>query len=198
MTMEEKKHRGYPPSEYLSNIKNSLIYQLRYIGENPDREGLRETPSRIIDTWVELYAGYSQDPKELFKTFEADGYNQIVLLKDIELFSMCEHHMLPFFGKAHVAYIPSKRVIGISKLARLVDIYARRLQIQERLGEQITDTLMEHLQPLGAACVIEAIHLCMRMRGCGKQHSTMITSSLRGCFLEESSTRSELFQLVKG
>ena len=182
------------PSEI---IKEHLLNQLQYIGEDPDREGLKETPNRVVKSWQEIYKGYNQDPKDLFTTFEADGYNQIVLLKDIELFSMCEHHMLPFFGVAHVAYIPGERVIGISKLARLVDIFARRLQIQERIGQQVTETLMQYLEPKGAACIIEATHMCMRMRGVAKQHSTMVTSSMEGAFLSNYPARQELMQLIK-
>jgi len=170
---------------------------LKAIGEDPAREGLIKTPTRIINSWKELYSGYKKDPIGLLTTFEADGYDQIILLKDIEMYSMCEHHMLPFFGKAHVAYIPNKRVVGISKLARLVDIYARRLQIQERIGEQVTDALMKYLNPLGAACVIEATHTCMRMRGVAKQNSIMITSSIKGIFRTKPSVKEELFNLIK-
>jgi len=132
-------------------------------------------------------------------TFSADGYDQIILLKDIELYSMCEHHMLPFFGKAHVAYIPhpDKKIVGISKLARLVDIYARRLQIQERIGEQVTSALMKYLEPQGAACIIEAVHMCMRMRGVAKQQSIMCTSSLKGAFFTSAGARIELMSLIK-
>lgn len=179
-------------------IQNSLIAQLRYIGENAEREGLMDTPSRVIRSWKEIYSGYNKDPKDILTVFEeTEGYQQMVVLKDIEIFSMCEHHMLPFFGKAHVAYLPDKRVLGISKLARLVDIYARRLQIQERIGEQVTNALMEQLKPKGAACIIEASHMCMRMRGCNKQHSIMLTSSLKGCFLEDQSVRNELLTYIK-
>jgi len=179
------------------SIQQNIVRQLQYIGEDPNREGLKETPNRIVRSWDELYSGYAQDPKDILTTFSTDGYDQIVLLKNIEMFSMCEHHLLPFFGKAHVAYIPNDRVIGISKLTRLVDIYARRAQIQERLGEQVTSTLMKCLKPKGAACIIEASHMCMRMRGVSKQNSTMVTSSLKGVFLEEGSTRAELMRLIK-
>jgi len=179
------------------NIQQNIVRQLQYIGEDVTREGLLQTPNRIVRAWDELFAGYKQDPSKLFTVFEADGCNQIVLLKDVELYSMCEHHMLPFFGKAHVAYIPNKKVIGISKLARLVDIYARRLQIQERIGEQVTEALMKYLQPLGAACVIESTHLCMRMRGVSKQQSTMVTSSMKGVFFTNTPARQELMNLIK-
>jgi len=173
-----------------------------YIGDDSTREGLKETPVRIISAWEEIFSGYNQDPGRLMKTFQSDGYNQLVLLKDIELYSMCEHHMLPFIGKAHVGYIPKDKVIGISKIARIVDIFSRRLQIQERLTDQISECLWDGLKPVGVACVIEAQHLCMRMRGVGKQNSIMKTSSLKGIFIEKtdfgSSARSEFFNLIKG
>ena len=172
---------------------------LEHIGENPDREGLLETPDRVVRSWEELFCGYKTNVEKIFKTFDEHehNFNQIVLLKDIELYSMCEHHMLPFIGKAHVAYIPDRRVIGISKLARLVDAFARRMQLQERIGEQVTDALMDHLAPKGAACIIEAHHLCMRMRGVQKQHSTMVTSSIKGAFLDNPATRAELMGMIK-
>lgn len=180
------------------DIKETIIKQLEYIGDNPEREGLRDTPKRIVNAWDELFSGYKQSPLDVITTFDSGGYDQIILLKDIELFSMCEHHMLPFFGKAHVAYIPGKRIVGISKLARLVDIYARRLQIQERIGEQVTEALMTYLNPRGAACIIEAVHMCMRMRGVSKQKSVMSTSSLRGAFFTNAGARIELMGLIKG
>lgn len=179
------------------SIQSSIVRQLQYIGEDVNREGLVETPNRIIRSWDELYSGYSKDPKDLLTVFSADGYDQMVILKDIEMFSMCEHHMLPFFGKAHVAYIPEEKIVGISKLARLVDLFSRRLQIQERIGEQVTQTLEELLHPKGVACVIEAVHMCMRMRGVGKQQSTMVTSSLKGVFLEKPEVRQEFMGLIK-
>ena len=175
----------------------SIQFLIEQIGEDPTREGLIDTPKRIINSWYELYAGYDQKPEEFLTTFSAEGYDQIVVLKDIELFSMCEHHMLPFFGKAHVAYLPGKRIVGISKLARLVDMYARRLQVQERIGEQVTDAIMKYLEPRGAACVIEAIHMCMRMRGVSKQHSVMVTSSVKGIFKDDVDVKTELMQLIK-
>ena len=172
---------------------------LEYLGEDTTREGLRNTPTRIVKMWDEIYGGYKQDIAELMTVFtspnpEAD--KQIILLRDIELYSTCEHHLMPFIGRAHIAYIPDGKVIGVSKLARILDAFARRLQIQERLGDQVTSALMEHLAPLGAACVIEAYHLCMRMRGVGKQNSTMVTSSMKGVFLEEPATRAELMSLI--
>jgi GTP cyclohydrolase IA len=167
------------------------------IGENPNREGLERTPIRVDKAYNFLFSGYQADPAEVFVTFDSGGADQIVLLKDIELYSMCEHHMLPFTGKAYIAYLPNDRVIGISKLARLLEIYTRRLQIQERIGEQVTSALMQYLDPRGAACIIEASHLCMRMRGVEKQNATMVTSSLKGVFLEDQSARSELMGLIK-
>jgi GTP cyclohydrolase I len=171
--------------------------QLAFIGEDPEREGLKETPARVLKSWKELYAGYNQNPADFLTVFEKGTYNQIVLLQDIDLYSMCEHHCLPFFGKAHVAYLPGEHVIGISKLARLVDVYARRLQIQERLGEQVTEALMTHLKCQGAACFIEASHMCMRMRGCNKQNSIMKTSSLKGVFLTDPSFENKLLMMIK-
>jgi GTP cyclohydrolase IA len=181
----------------ITDIHSGLLRMLEFIGEDPNREGLRDTPLRIMKSWKEIYSGYGKDPQDLLTTFtETNGYSQLVLLKDIEIYSTCEHHMLPFFGKAHVAYIPDGRVIGISKLARLVDIYAKRLQIQERIGEQVTNALMEFLKPKGAACIIEASHMCMKMRGCSKQNSTMCTSSLKGVFLSDIATRQELMSRI--
>lgn len=179
------------------NIQQNILRQLQYIGEDPNREGVKDTPNRIVKMWNEIFKGYNQDPTNIMTTFAADGYDQIVLLKNIELYSMCEHHMLPFYGKAHVAYIPDKKVIGISKLARLVDIYARRMQIQERIGDQVTNDLMEYLEPLGAACIIEATHMCMRMRGVEKQNSMMLTSSMKGAFRSKSAARAELMELIR-
>ncbi len=175
----------------------SVEAMLVHIGDNPSREGLLDTPKRVIKSWKEIYGGYDKNPADLLTVFDSDGYDQIVLLKDIELYSMCEHHMLPFYGKAHVAYIPDKKVIGISKLARLVDMFARRLQIQERIGDQVTDALMEHLKPKGAVCIIEASHMCMRMRGVNKQNSMMVTSSMRGVFMTNPAARNELMSLLK-
>jgi GTP cyclohydrolase I len=170
---------------------------LRQLGEDPNREGLRDTPNRVVKSWKEIYAGYNVDVPSIFTTFvDVKGYSQIVICKDIEMYSTCEHHMLPFFGKAHVAYLPDKKVIGISKLARLVDVYARRLQIQERIGEEVTDALMMYLKPQAAACIIQANHMCMRMRGVNKQESIMVTSSIKGSFIKDAALRAELMQLL--
>jgi GTP cyclohydrolase I len=188
----ELHDENHPP---LTELIKGILYQ---IGEDPNRDGLKDTPKRVAKSYQELFAGYKQDVKSLFTVFDQEGCDSIILLKDIEIFSTCEHHMLPFYGKAHVAYIPSKgKVVGISKLARLVDLYAKRLQIQERICEQVTIALMEHLQPLGAACIIEARHMCMCARGVGKQNSIMTTSSLKGVFLSELSAKQELLTLIK-
>ena len=150
----------------------------------------------MVKSHKQLFAGYNQNPEDLFTVFEQE-YDQMVVLIDIELDSICEHHMLPFYGKAHVAYIPDKgKVIGISKLARLVDLYARRLQIQERIGDQVTKALMDNLKPLGAACVIEASHMCMKMRGVQKQNSIMTTSSLTGVFKDDLAVRTEFLNFI--
>jgi len=168
------------------------------IGDDPYREGLIDTPSRVVKSWKELYSGYNQSPEEILKrTFDADGYDQLIILKDIEFYSTCEHHMLPFFGKAYIGYIPNSRVVGISKLARLVDCFARRLQIQERLTKQIAEAINEHLNPLGVAVLIEAKHLCMISRGVSKQNSVMVTSELIGC-MRNQEARNEFLKLAKG
>lgn len=169
---------------------------LVYIGENPDREGLRDTPKRVAKAYAEMCDGYDKDPAELMRVFEDGACQDMVILKDIEFTSLCEHHMLPFIGVAHIAYIPNGRVLGVSKLSRLLDMYAHRLQIQERIGQQVTEALMTHLEPLGAACIIEAKHQCMLCRGVRKQQSSMITSSLVGAFKDEPATRAELFSLI--
>ena len=171
---------------------------IRHAGDDPDREGLRETPARVLRAYREMFAGYSQDPAKLMKTFEDGSCDELVVLRGVEFASHCEHHMLPFVGKAHVAYLPHGRIIGLSKLARLVDVYARRLQVQERLTQQITAALDEHLRPLGSACVIEAKHLCMVCRGVQKQHSEMITSSLTGVFREKPEVRAEFLSMIRG
>ncbi|RLC88924.1 MAG: GTP cyclohydrolase I FolE [Chloroflexi bacterium] len=174
---------------------------IEMIGDNPNRQGLLETPARVIKAYDKLFEGYSVRTQDIIKKFD-EKYNEMVLLKNIEIYSMCEHHMLPIIGKAHVAYIPSNgKVIGLSKLARITDMYARRLQIQERLGDQITQCLMDELDPVGAACVIEARHLCVQMRGVEKQNSVMVTSSLKGIFLEDSTkglaARNEFMRLTQ-
>ena len=210
--LHKKKKASIPITYYAKEIANewieyfwesnempaedAAIRLIQMIGEDINRDGLKETPKRFVKSWQHLFSGYKVNPGSIIKCFEGDGYNQIVLLRDIEMYSTCEHHILPFIGKAHIAYIPDKKVIGISKLARLLEIFSRRLQIQERICEQVTQAIMTHLQPLGAACVIEAEHLCMRMRGVQKQNSVMVTSSLKGVFLENLATREEFLRLI--
>jgi GTP cyclohydrolase I len=177
-------------------IENSLRDILRHIGDNPDREGLKDTPQRIIRSWSELFCGYKQNPADLMRFFSEGSCNEMVVLRDIEFYSMCEHHFLPFFGRVHIAYIPDGKVIGISKLARLVEVYSRRLQIQENMTAQIADAIMEHLQAKGAMVVCEAQHLCMVARGVKKQNSTMVTSAIRGVF-EKQAVRAEFMGLTK-
>jgi len=170
---------------------------LTKIGENPNREGLIKTPKRYAEALKYLTAGYEADPKHILsKALFSESYSEMVIVKDIEVFSMCEHHMLPFYGKAHVAYIPNGKIVGLSKLARVVDIFARRLQVQERLTEQISQTINDVLNPAGVGVVIEAFHLCMMMRGVEKQRSYTITSSMIGEFRENKGTRSEFMNLI--
>jgi len=181
-----------------SDIHDHIIRQMEYIGENVTREGLIGTPDRVVRSWGKIFGGYDMDPKDLLTTFENPKCDEMVILKDIEMYSTCEHHILPFFGKCSIAYIPKKKVIGISKLARLMEVFARRMQIQERIGEQITEFIMEELDAIGAACIIEAQHFCMTSRGVQKQHSVMITSSLKGAFKTKPAARAELMSLIKG
>jgi len=171
---------------------------LRSIGENPDREGLLRTPQRVAQALSFLTRGYAMDPEKVINdALFTEEYEEMIVQKDIDFYSLCEHHILPFFGKAHVAYIPHHKIVGVSKLARLVDVYARRLQVQERLTNQIATTIMEKLDALGVAVVLEAEHLCMRMRGVEKQNSIVITSSLLGAFRTRQETRSEFMTLIR-
>ncbi len=185
------------PWEKEEDIEDTIIRQLEYIGEDPKREGLESTPKRVIKSWDKLFSGYKQDPVELFKTFKEGTCGEMVILKDIEFYSTCEHHMLPFFGKCHIGYLPNKGVIGVSKLARLVELYARRLQIQEKLTTQIADDINLYLQAKGVIVVIEAQHFCMTSRGVEKQNSKMITSAIRGEFIINSVAREEFLKLIK-
>ena len=171
---------------------------LSLLGEDPDREGLKKTPSRVTQALAFLTRGYGMDPDKVINdaVFRED-YEEMIVQKDIDFFSLCEHHLLPFFGKAHVGYIPHGKIVGVSKLARLVDVFARRLQVQERLTNQIATTIMEKLKPLGVAVVIEAEHLCMRMRGVEKQNSLIITSALLGAFRTRQETRNEFMNLIR-
>jgi len=178
------------------DVRENIRRLLEYIGENPDREGLKDTPTRVIKSYSEIFSGYKQNPKEIFKAIFNEKYDEMVISKNIEFYSMCEHHMLPFFGKIHIGYIPNKKVLGISKLSRLVEIYSRRLQIQERLVEQIADELNSSLKPKGVIVVAEAVHMCMVMRGVKKQNSKMITSAIRGAFKKQPA-REEFLNLIK-
>lgn len=170
---------------------------LTKLGEDPDRDGLKNTPQRVDAALRYLTSGYHQDPDALLNAALFDvAYDEMVIVKDIEVFSLCEHHLLPFFGKAHVAYIPNGRVVGLSKIPRLVDMFARRLQIQERLTMQIATTINDKIHPRGVAVVIEAQHLCMIMRGVEKQRSTAVTSAMFGAFKDDQNTRNEFLNLV--
>lgn len=170
---------------------------LAAIGEDVTREGLVDTPDRVVRSWLTLFGGYQMEPEAILaRQFSSEKYDQMIVLKDIELYSTCEHHLLPFYGKAHVAYLPNGHVVGLSKLARLVECFARRLQIQEKLTAQIADAIMEHTGAKGCGVLIEARHLCMVARGVGKQNSVMMTSALRGTFLEQR-VKEEFHGLVR-
>ena len=183
---------------YNKNLANKISSVLSEIGENPEREGLLKTPERVAKSMDFLTNGYKQDPAEILKSaMFSEDYSQMVLVKDIEIYSLCEHHMLPFFGKAHIAYIPNGHIVGLSKIPKIVDVFARRLQVQERLTDEIKDCLQDTLTPKGVAVVIEAQHLCMQMRGVQKQHSSTTTSAFSGIFLKDEKTRSEFMNLIK-
>jgi GTP cyclohydrolase I len=180
-----------------TSLEEAVRTLLEEIGEDPAREGLARTPERVRRMYDELTAGYHVDPDALINgaCFNVD-YDEMVVVRDIEFFSLCEHHLLPFIGKAHVGYLPKGRVIGLSKIPRIVDMYAHRLQVQERLTVQVADFLMERLEPKGVACVVEATHLCTMMRGVKKQQATMVTSSMAGTFRRDARTRAEFMGLI--
>ena len=182
------------------NIEDSVREIIRALGEDPDRDGLRRTPQRVARAYAHLTRGYRQDPTAVINgaLFAEEDYQEMILVKDIDFYSLCEHHLLPFFGKAHVAYLPKRRIVGISKIARLVDVYSRRLQVQERLTTQIANTIMEALSPYGVGVVLRAEHLCMRMRGVEKQNSVVVTSAMLGVFRSRQETRDEFMTLVNG
>jgi GTP cyclohydrolase I len=183
---------------YNKHLADNIKSVLSELGENPDREGLLKTPERVAKSMDFLTNGYRQNPAEILKSaMFSEDYSQMVLVKDIELYSLCEHHMLPFFGKTHIAYIPNGNIVGLSKIPKIVDVFARRLQVQERLTDQIRDCLQDVLNPKGVAVVIEAQHLCMQMRGVQKQHSSTTTSAFSGIFLQDEKTRSEFMNLIK-
>jgi len=178
-------------------VENHIDAILRELGEDPNREGLRKTPERVARAMRELTRGYAQDPERIINgALFTEDYSEMIIMKDIDFFSLCEHHVLPFFGKAHIAYLPKGKIVGISKLARLVDVFARRLQVQERLTTQIASLLMEKLRPEGVAVVVEAEHLCMRMRGVEKQNSYVVTSAMFGVFRDNQETRDEFMTLI--
>ena len=180
-----------------TTLENSVKKILKHIGEDPDREGLLDTPKRVTKAWEFMCSGYNQDAKEIIQSALFSSSNdEMVIVKDIELYSTCEHHMLPIIGKAHVAYIPNGKVIGLSKIPRVVDVFARRLQIQEQLTEQIADAINEAIEPKGVAVVIDARHMCMEMRGVQKICSTTITSALRGIFKKEKKTKDEFLSII--
>ncbi len=178
----------------------ALIHEmLKRLGEDPERDGLRSTPSRVERSLKFLTKGYTEDVEKLLRgaLFDVD-YDEMVIVKDIEMFSLCEHHLLPFYGKVHVAYLPKGKVLGLSKIPRLVEAFSRRLQVQERLTVQIAETIQKAINPIGVGVVIEARHLCMMMRGVEKQHSAAVTSSMLGAFREEQQTREEFLSLIRG
>ena len=180
----------------LGGIEDAITRQLQHIGEDPLRDGLRDTPARVVRSWRELFSGYALNPEAILaKRFPAN-HHELVILKGLEFYSTCEHHWLPFVGRAHIGYIPAGEVVGISKLARLLECYARRLQIQEQLCRQVVEALMTHVKPAGAACILEAQHFCMTSRGVSKQESTMVTSAVRGVFETDVNARQEFLRLI--
>ena len=187
------------PITLTSATDTELVRELLLkLGENPDREGLLRTPERMYKALQFLTKGYQEDPEKILNdALFTVHYDEMVIVKDIEMFSLCEHHMLPFFGKVHVAYIPNGKVIGLSKVPRLVDVFARRLQVQERLTVQIAEAIQETIHPLGVAVVVEARHLCMMMRGVERQHSSTVTSSMLGVFRDSQQTRDEFLALIR-
>jgi GTP cyclohydrolase I len=186
------------PTLTSASFEDLVREMLVRLGEDPQREGLVRTPERVQKAFEFLTRGYNEDPEVLLKNaLFTVNYDEMVIVKDVEMFSLCEHHMLPFFGKVHVAYIPNGKVIGLSKIPRLIELFSRRLQIQERLTTQIAETIQKVIQPQGVGVVIEARHLCMMMRGVEKQHSAAVTSSMLGCFREEQETRTEFLSLIR-
>ena len=195
MMMSRKKSNKKTCS--IDGIEDQIKDILTFVGEDPNREGLIKTPERVQKAYQYLTRGYQEDPQSILRgAIFSEDYDEMVLVKDIELFSLCEHHLLPFYGKCHVAYLPKGKILGLSKIARLVEVFARRLQIQERLTTQIANALRDALKPLGVGVVIEALHLCMAMRGVEKQHSYAVTSSMLGKFRSDRATRMEFLDLI--
>lgn len=182
----------------IEKVQKAVKDVMEYIGENPEREGLLETPARVQRAYDEIFSGYEQNPKDVMKVFTDGSCQEMVILKNCEFYSTCEHHMFPFFGHISIGYIPNQKVIGISKLARLTDIFAKRMQIQERMTTEIADTLMKELDALGVIVVCEGVHFCMRSRGVKKQDASMITSAVRGVFKDDPEARREFLALIKG
>ena len=182
-----------------TSAEDAVRQLLRHIGEDPEREGLARTPTRVVQAYEFLTRGYDQDPKVAINgaLFTEEDYQEMILCRDLDFYSLCEHHLLPFNGKAHIAYLPNRHIVGLSKIARMVEIFARRLQVQERLTTQIAHTLMEEIKPLGVAVVLEAEHLCMRMRGVEKQNSYVTTSAMLGRFRTHLETRQEFMNLLR-
>lgn len=197
--MSKSKPNAVVEPDVLKDVSTEEMYHeiLRRIGEDPNRDGLLRTPERVEKTMAYLTKGYQEDPLKLLRgaLFDVD-YDEMVIVKDVEMFSLCEHHMLPFFGKVHVAYIPKGKVVGLSKIARLVEVFSRRLQVQERMTRQIADAIQDAIAPQGVGVVIEARHLCMMMRGIEKQNSSTVTSAMIGCFRQKE-TRAEFLSLVR-
>ncbi len=177
-------------------LKPIITNLLKAIGEDPTRDGLKDTPARVVKSYAKLFEGYTKNPKDLVTVFDNEGYSEMVIAKDIDFYSFCEHHLLPFYGKAHVGYVPDKKIIGLSKLPRLVELFSRRLQNQERLTKQVADTLAGVLAPKGVGVVITAEHMCMKVRGVEKQNCKVSTSSFTGWFLKDQRTRSEFLSLI--
>jgi GTP cyclohydrolase I len=192
------KHSIANPTLTSATFEDLAREMLVRLGEDPEREGLLRTPARVRKAFEFLTKGYNEDPEAMLKNaLFTVTYDEMVIVKDVEMFSLCEHHMLPFFGKVHVAYIPNGKVIGLSKSQRLIEIFSRRLQIQERLTTQVAETIQKVIQPQGVGVVVEARHLCMMMRGVEKQHSAAVTSSMLGCFRDEQETRTEFLSLIR-
>lgn len=192
------KHEPTPPIHTIDGeaIRTAMRSIIEAVGENPEREGLQDTPRRVADMYAEIFSGLTQDPADVLRVGFEEGHHELVLVKDIPFYSMCEHHFLPFYGVGHVGYIPNGRVVGLSKLARALEILARRPQVQERMTTQLADVIMSTLEPQGVAVVIKADHLCMQMRGVRKPGSQTVTSAMRGVFQRSAATRAELMALI--
>ena len=180
-----------------SKVEQGIKLILEGIGEDVKREGLLDTPARVGRAYAEIFSGYEQDPEKLFKAVFNEKHSEMVIVRDIPFYSMCEHHMVPFIGKAHVGYIPNGKVIGLSKMARIVELFAKRLQVQERLTSQVADSIMKYLQPQGCIVIVEAEHLCMSMRGVKKPGHSTITSGVRGIFLDKPGVKEEFLALIR-